>query len=453
MYSIYIEFLNIDNSNTKGCNFDINIGNTADILEAVRVINGGEKFSIYDECKSHELCIFMVSEYNCNLLKMKVYDDGLSADTFYDRLFGNIMQRGGLTNGESDIYTGILAVAGAIQNAYNKGEQKEIEAAFKEECKPIKFDAISHYDSSDGTLMSCYLMPDGTVWYSDTYSDNAYDYDSICNIIEAFCMFSYAIINVGKHKNLDGVEYDHTKFVLWDTSHGRVAAEYMVLSMKDRFDNLCKRLKNDVDDCDEMNEVILRFANAFIRNLHEVKEKMEPSPFDHFDILRNHMNILQDYSSGFVTREPDYAVIGLTILDRTNYDHELTDKDNIVGMHNAFTNATNLSFCSANNIHKCYAISTCAMLYVYYDKRNIGPIYLWRGPNDESLTTFMNRLYVFAARDNNDIPVPCMYNIMVYCRAFITDFIQGAANANTLCEGARKEIFDIIRNIEISDCL
>ena len=79
----------------------------------------------------------MVSEYNCNLLKMKVYDDGLSADTFYDRLFGNIMQRGGLTNGESDIYTGILAVAGAIQNAYNKGEQKEIEAAFKEECKPI----------------------------------------------------------------------------------------------------------------------------------------------------------------------------------------------------------------------------------------------------------------------------------------------------------------------------
>ena len=122
-------------------------------------------------------------------------------------------------------------------------------------------------------------------------------------------------------------------------------------------------------------------------------------------------------------------------------------------MHNAFTNATNLSFCSANNIHKCYAISTCAMLYVYYDKRNIGPIYLWGGPNDESLTTFMNRLYVFAARDNNDIPVPCMYNIMVYCRAFITNFIQNAANANTLCKGARKEILDIIRTLEISDCL
>ena len=110
--------------------------------------------------------------------------------------------------------------------------------------------------------MSCYLMPDGTVWYSDTYSDNAYDYDSICNIIEAFCMFSYAIIDVGKHKNLDGVEYDHTKFVLWDTSHGRVAAEYMVLSMKDRFDNLCKRIKSDADDCDEINEVILRFCKC-----------------------------------------------------------------------------------------------------------------------------------------------------------------------------------------------
>ena len=266
-------------------------------------------------------------------------------------------------------------------------------------------------------------------------------------------MFNYATVDVGKVKFSNGTEYNHAAFTLWDRFIGKETAEYMVLSLKDRFNNFCKRLKNDADDCDEMNKIILRFANAFIRNLHEVEEKMEPSPFDHFDILRNHMNILQDYSSGFATREPDYAIMGLVISDRTNYDHELTDKDNIVGMHNAFTNATNLSFCSANNIHKCYAISTCAMLYVYYDKRNIGPIYLWGGPNDESLTTFMNRLYIFAARDNNDIPVPCMYNIMVYCRAFITDFIQGAANTNTLCKGARKELLYIIRTLELSDCL
>ena len=157
MYSIYIEFLNIDNSNTKGCNFDISIGNTTDILEY--------KGTIYQKVR-YELCIFMVSEYNCNLLKMKVYDDCLSADTFYDRLFGNIMQRGGLTNGESDIYTGILAVAGAIQNAYNKGKQKEIEAASKEECKPIKFDARLLYGYA--LLLSSSILIPETILLSES---------------------------------------------------------------------------------------------------------------------------------------------------------------------------------------------------------------------------------------------------------------------------------------------
>lgn len=456
MYSICIDFLNADypsaNSNTVEFNFCI--GNTTDLLEAVRVINGGEKFSIYDECKSHELCIFMVSEYNCDLFKMKVYDDGLSADTFYDRLFGNIMQRGGLTNGESDIYAGILVVAGAIQNAYNKGKRKEIEAASKEECKPIKFDAISHYDSSDGTLMSCYLMPDGTVRYSDTYSDNAYDYDSICNIVEAFCMFSYAIIDVGKHKNLDGVEYDHTKFVLWDTSHGRVAAEYMVLSMKDRFDNLCKRIKSDADDCDDMREVISRFADAFVCDLYEYKRKQLPSPFDDFKVLRNYMYILQDYGPGFDTGEAKYAVMGLVLSDATEYvtNAAYTDNSHFIATHNAFTSATDISFVKIPNIPKCYAVSTGAVLNVYYNERNIGPIFLWGGPDDESLTTFMKRLYIFAEK-NDAISVPVIYNIMVYCRAFITEFIQSAANTNTLSKGARKEILDIIKTLELDDCL
>ena len=360
----------------------------------------------------------------------------------------------------------VMQIAGAIESNYglpNNKDKDEAKLVYEEEEetdampeeKPIQFSANVHGGASgESKSYCCYLMPDGTVKYSVTNVNSADDCDLSCSIIEAFSMFSYATVDVGKVKfHNNGTEYSHAAFTLWDRFSGKATAEYMVLSLKDRFNNFCKRLKNDADDCDEMNEVILRFANAFIRNLHEVKEKMEPSPFDHFDILRNHMNILQDYSSGFATREPDYAIIGLVILDRTNYDHELTDKDNIVGMHNAFTNATNLSFCSANNIHKCYAISTCAMLYVYYDKRNIGPIYLWGGPNDESLTTFMNRLYVFAARDNNDIPVPCMYNIMVYCRAFITDFIQGAANANTLCKGARKELLYIIRTLELSDCL
>ena len=360
----------------------------------------------------------------------------------------------------------VMQIAGAIENNYglpNNKDADEAKLVYEEEEetdaipeeKPIQFSANVHGGASgESKSYCCYLMPDGTVKYSVANVNSADDCDLSCSIIEAFSMFSYATVDVGKVKFYNnGTEYSHAAFTLWDRFIGKETAEYMVLSLKDRFNNFCKRLKNDADDCDEMNEVILRFANAFIRNLHEVKEKMEPSPFDHFDILRNHMNILQDYSSGFATREPDYAIIGLVILDRTNYDHELTDKDNIVGMHNAFTNATNLSFCSANNIHKCYAISTCAMLYVYYDKRNIGPIYLWGGPNDESLTTFMNRLYVFAARDNNDIPVPCMYNIMVYCRAFITDFIQGAANTNTLCKGARKELLYIIRTLELSDCL
>ena len=360
----------------------------------------------------------------------------------------------------------VMQIAGAIENNYglpNNKDADEAKLVYEEEEetdaipeeKPIQFSANVHGGASgESKSYCCYLMPDGTVKYSVANVNSADDCDLRCSIIEAFSMFSYATVDVGKVKfHNNGTEYSHAAFTLWDRFSGKATAEYMVLSLKDRFNNFCKRLKNDADDCDEMNEVILRFANAFIRNLHEVKEKMEPSPFDHFDILRNHMNILQDYSSGFDTREPDYAIMGLVISDRTNYDHELTDKDNIVGMHNAFTNATNLSFCSVNNIHKCYAISTCAMLYVYYDKRNIGPIYLWGGPNDESLTTFMNRLYIFAARGNDDIPVPCMYNIMVYCRAFITDFIQGAANANTLCEGARKEIFDIIRTLEISDCL
>ena len=360
----------------------------------------------------------------------------------------------------------VMQIAGAIESNYglpNNKDKDEAKLVYEEEEetdampeeKPIQFSANVHGGASgESKSYCCYLMPDGTVKYSVANVNSADDCDLSCSIIEAFSMFSYATVDVGKVKfSNNGTEYSHAAFTLWDRFGGKATAEYMVLSLKDRFNNFCKRLKNDADDCDEMNEVILRFANAFIRNLHEVKEKMEPSPFDHFDILRNHMNILQDYSSGFATREPDYAIIGLVILDRTNYDHELTDKDNIVGMHNAFTNATNLSFCSDNNIHKCYAISTCAMLYVYYDKRNIGPIYLWGGPNDESLTTFMNRLYVFAARDNNDIPVPCMYNIMVYCRAFITDFIQGAANTNTLCKGARKELLYIIRTLELSDCL
>ena len=361
----------------------------------------------------------------------------------------------------------VMQIAGAIESNYGLHNNKytdEAKLVYEEEEetdtmpeeKPIQFNAMHGSTSEESISYCCYLMPDDTVRYSvDNANFNcAYDCDLSCSIIEAFSMFSYATVDVGKVKfRNNGTEYSHAAFTLWDRFSGKATAEYMVLSLKDRFNNFCKRLKNDADDCDEMNEVILRFANAFIRNLHEVEEKMEPSPFDHFDILRNHMNILQDYSSGFATREPDYAIIGLVILDRTNYDHELTDKDNIVGMHNAFTNATNLSFRSANNIHKCYAISTCAMLYVYYDKRNIGPIYLWGGPNDESLTTFMNRLYVFAARDNNDIPVPCMYNIMVYCRAFITDFIQGAANTNTLCKGARKELLYIIRTLELSDCL
>ena len=360
----------------------------------------------------------------------------------------------------------VMQIAGAIESNYglhnNKYtdeaklvyEEEEETDAMPEE-KPIQFSANVHGGASgESKSYCCYLMPDGTVKYSVANVNSADDCDLSCSIIEAFSMFSYATVDVGKVKfHNNGTEYSHAAFTLWDRFIGKETAEYMVLSLKDRFNNFCKRLKNDADDCDEMNEVILRFANAFARNLHEVKEKMGPSPFDHFDILRNHMNILQDYSSGFATREPDYAIIGLVILDRTNYDHELTDKDNIVGMHNAFTNATNLSFCSVNNIHKCYAISTCAMLYAYYDKCNIGPIYLWGGPNDESLTTFMNRLYVFAARDNNDIPVPCMYNIMVYCRAFITDFIQGAANTNTLCKGARKELLYIIRTLELSDCL
>ena len=357
----------------------------------------------------------------------------------------------------------VMQIAGAIESNYglpnNKDEAKlvyeeEEETDAMPEEKPIQFSANVHGGASgESKSYCCYLMPDGTVKYSVANVNSADDCESSCSIIEAFSMFSYATVDAGKIKFFNGTEHYHAAFTLWDRFSGKATAEYMVLSLKDRFNNFCKRLKNDADDCDEMNEVILRFANAFIRNLHEVKEKMEPSPFDHFDILRNHMNILQDYSSGFATREPDYAIIGLVISDRTNYDHELTDKDNIVGMHNAFTNATNLSFCSVNNIHKCYAISTCAMLYVYYDKRNIGPIYLWGGPNDESLTTFMNRLYVFAARDNNDIPVPCMYNIMVYCRAFITDFIQGVANTNTLCKGARKELLYIIRTLELSDCL
>ena len=360
----------------------------------------------------------------------------------------------------------VMQIAGAIENNYglpNNKDADEAKLVYEEEEetdaipeeKPIQFNAMHGSTSEESISYCCYLMPDDTVRYSiDNANFNCVDDCNLsCSIIKAFSMFSYATVDVGKVKFCNnGTEYSHAAFTLWDRFSGKVTAEYMVLSLKDRFNNFCKRLKNDADDCDEMNEVILRFANAFIRNLHEAEEKMEPSPFDHFDILRNHMNILQDYSSGFDTRA-DYAIMGLVISDRTNYDHELTDKDNIVGMHNAFTNATNLSFCSANNIHKCYAISTCAMLYVYYDKRNIGPIYLWGGPNDESLTTFMNRLYVFAARDNNDIPVPCMYNIMVYCRAFITDFIQGAANANTLCKGARKEILDIIRTLEISDCL
>ena len=359
----------------------------------------------------------------------------------------------------------VMQIAGAIESNYglpNNKDKDEAKLVYEEEEEPdtmpeenpIQFSANVHGGvSGESKSYCCYLMPDGTVKYSVANVNSADDCESSCSIIEAFSMFSYATVDVGKVKFSNGTEYSHAAFTLWDRFIGKETAEYMVLSLKDRFNNFCKRLKNDVDDCDEMNEVILRFANAFICNLHEVKEKMEPSPFDDFDILRNHMNILQDYSSGFATREPDYAIIGLVILDRTNYDHELTDKDNIVGMHNAFTNATNLSFCSINNIHKCYAISTCAMLYVYYDKRNIGPIYLWGGPNDESLTTFMNRLYVFAARDNNDIPVPCMYNMMVYCRAFITDFIQGAANTNTLCKGARKELLYIIRTLELSDCL
>lgn len=359
----------------------------------------------------------------------------------------------------------VMQIAGAIENNYglpNNKDKDEAKLVYEEEEetdaipeeKPIQFSANVHGGASgESKSYCCYLMPDGTVKYSVTNVNSADDCDLSCSIIEAFSMFNYATVDVGKVKFSNGTEYNHAAFTLWDRFIGKETAEYMVLSLKDRFNNFCKRLKNDADDCDEMNEVILRFANAFIRNLHEVEEKMEPSPFDHFDILRNHMNILQDYSSGFATREPDYAIIGLVILDRTNYDHELTDKDNIVGMHNAFTNATNLSFCSANNIHKCYAISTCAMLYVYYDKRNIGPIYLWGGPNDESLTTLMNRLYIFAARGNDDIPVPCMYNIMVYCRAFITDFIQGAANTNNLCKGARKELLYIIRTLELSDCL
>ena len=361
----------------------------------------------------------------------------------------------------------VMQIAGAIENNYglpnNNKDADEAKLVYEEEEetdaipeeKPIQFNAMHGSTPEESISYCCYLMPDDTIRYSvDNANFNcAYDCDLSCSIIEAFSIFSYATVDVGKVKFSNGTEYNHASFTLWDRFSGKATAEYMVLSLKDRFNNFCKRLKNDADDCDEMNEVILRFANAFIRNLHEVEEKMEPSPFDHFDILRNHMNILQDYSSGFDTREPDYAIIGLVISDRTNYDHELTDKDNIVGMHNAFTNATNLSFCSANNIHKCYAISTCAMLYVYYDKRNIGPIYLWGGPNDESLTTFMNRLYVFAAKDNNDIPVPCMYNIMVYCRAFITDFIQGVANTNTLCKGARKELLYIIRTLELSDCL
>ena len=263
----------------------------------------------------------------------------------------------------------VMQIAGAIESNYGLHNNKytdEAKLVYEEEEEPdtmpeenpIQFSANVHGGVSvESKSYCCYLMPDGAVKYSVANVNSADDCDLSCSIIEAFSMFSYATVDVGKVKFYNnGTEYNHAAFTLWDRFIGKETAEYMVLSLKDRFNNFCKRLKNDADDCDEMNEVILRFANAFIRNLHEVKEKMELSPFDHFDILRNHMNILQDYSSGFATREPDYAIIGLVILDRTNYDHELTDKDNIVGMHNAFTNATNLSFCSVNNIHKCYAI-------------------------------------------------------------------------------------------------
>lgn len=334
------------------------------------------------------------------------------------------------------------------KSAYEKEEETD---TIPEE-KPIQFNARMHGSTSgESKSYCCYLMPDGTVKYSVANVNSADDCDLSCSIIEAFRMFNYAIIDMGKAKYSNGTEYNNSAFTLWNRFSGKATAEYMVLSLKDRFNNFCKRLKNDADDCDEMNEVILRFANAFIRNLHDAKEKKEPSPFDDFDILRNHMNILQDYSSGFATREPDYAIIGMVISDAANYDDYVTCQDNIVATHNAFTYATDLSF--YDNVYKYYAISTCSVLHVHYGRHNIGPIYLWGGQNDEFLTTLMNRLYVFAARGNDDIPVPCMYNIMVYCRAFITNFIQNAANANTLCKGARKEILDIIRTLEISDCL
>lgn len=408
------------------------------------------KFCVYDENSINDIIEYSAFKTNIRFIDfvnnfIKYDDSDFAAKTMITRFCTIVMQiAGAIENNFCSPKNNNNKNAGGVKLVYEEeGKMNTIP-----EEKPIQFDAKTH----SNLLYCCYLMPDGTVRYSDTNTNCADDCELSCSIIEAFSMFSYAAVDVGKIKFFNEAEYNHVAFTLWDTFNGKVAAEYMVLSLKDRFNNFCKRLKNDADDCDEMNEVILKFANAFISNLHEVKEKMEPSPFDDFDILRNHMNILQDYSSGFDTRA-DYAIMGLVILDRTNYDHELTDQDNIVTMHNVFTNVTDLSFCGITNIHKCYAISTCAMLNVYYDRRNIGPIYLWGGPNNESLTTLMNRLYIFAARGNDDIPVPCMYNIMVYCRAFITDFIQNAANANTLCKGARKEILDIIRTLEISDCL
>ena len=98
-------------------------------------------------------------------------------------------------------------------------------------------------------------------------------------------------------------------------------------------------------------------------------------------------------------------------------------------------------------------IAFMAALLLSVSPMSLTEAQMWGGQNDEFLTTLMNRLYTFAARGNDDIPVPCMYNIMVYCRAFITDFIQGAANTNTLCKGARKELLYIIRTLELSDCL
>ena len=459
-------------------NSDIDFSNITKYITKNIIYGALEKFRVFPY---KDICVTVVDNILEKTYKFCVCDENSVNDiTGYSAIKTNIRFIGFVNNfikyDDSDFAAKtmitrfcaiVMQIAGAIENNFGSPKnnnlkeeilaklayEKEEETNTMPEEKPIQFNAKMHSGTSGESSKSycCYLMPDGTVKYSIDNANCADDCDLSCSIIEAFSMFNYATIDVGKTKTSDGTEHYHSVFTLWDRFIGKVTAEYMVLSLKDRFNNFCKRLKNDADDCDEMNEVILRFANAFIRNLHDVKEKMEPSPFDDFDILRNHMNILQDYSSGFDTREPDYAIIGMVILDRTNYDNELTDKDNIVATHNAFTYAKYLSF--YDNVYKYYAISTCAVLHVYYDRRNIGPIYLWGGPNYESLTTLMNRLYIFAARGNDDIPVPCMYNIMAYCRAFITNFIQNATNANTLCEGARKEILDIIRTLEISDCL